>query len=183
MEAVTLLINGAHGQYVPKVFAINYDLGLWSGIDEDEKATLLAGPDHPDYWEVWDDILGNASYTHGGNTWTLVQDSDVWAICPELMTNEEHERWMGSMKPVPDNAYELKVCGDCLIAEANADYTGMDDETIGRVQMGLDNLHDEYKYVSADGAEYGFVHLCCECCGALPGDRYRLVAFKDEVTA
>jgi hypothetical protein len=63
-----------------------------------------------------------------------------------------------------------KVCGDCLIAIANDDYTGMDDETEARVKDGIAAVKG---YWVAGNEEHGFSWQPCECCKShLAGDRY-----------
>jgi hypothetical protein len=105
------------------------------------------------------------------------QDGDLWAVCPELMTNEEYENFYGEMKPAPADAYEYSVCGNCLVALANDDYSGMDDDEAKATADGLATLHGNYSQVISDGAEYGFSHYRCECCDGLAGDRYRVICF------
>lgn len=95
MSGMKLLVNGSHGVYVPQVFFKSLDLDLWNGIDDEDSAILEDGPDHDQYWSVWDDILCNASFTHGGKTWKLWQDGDLWAYCEELMTDEEYFGFFG----------------------------------------------------------------------------------------
>jgi hypothetical protein len=96
-------------------------LSQWSGIDADDVAILETGPDHEQYWDAWQDVLDNATWTDGKNTWTLYQDGDLFAVCPELMDNDEYQNFYGEMKPAPDDAYEFEVCENCLIALANDD--------------------------------------------------------------
>lgn len=75
----------------------------------------------------------------------------------------------------PDDAYEFEVCGSCLIALANDDYSSMETEEADAVATGLNRLHAEYGMVVPDGAEYGFCSNRCECCDGLPGDRFRII--------
>lgn len=183
MNAVHLLIDGCNGQYCAQRFAENFDLTLWSGIDPEEIGILLIGPDHPDYWETWDDVMSNASFTHDGHTWTLTQDSDVWALCKEKMTNEECMQWFGELAPVPEGWFEYEVCGNCLIALANDDYTGMENDEEHATRLGLFRLEARYEMVVPDGGELGFSHQDCECCDAKAGDRFRVLCkAKSEVT-
>lgn len=85
--AVELLVDGAHGVYVPRAFAKWY-LG-WN-VNPSNLAILRKGPKAPSYWEVWDNVLNTAKYESDGNTWTLEQnDGDLFAVCFELMTDEE----------------------------------------------------------------------------------------------
>lgn len=47
-----LLINDAHGIYVPKMFADNYGQYL----NEEQKKDLTS-PDNEFYWETWEDVV------------------------------------------------------------------------------------------------------------------------------
>lgn len=99
LPAVRLLVSGDHGQYVPQTLSRMYDLSLWSGIDPDNVKIIEQGPDHEHYDEAWSEILDSASYTHDGNTWTLWQDGDLWAVCDELMDDQEYEDFWGEVRP------------------------------------------------------------------------------------
>lgn len=79
LENAVLLIDGAHGVYVPKAFAERFDLREW-GVESADIEILKAGPDHPDYWEAWSDVLMYALFTNEEGTWHLAQDGDLWAI-------------------------------------------------------------------------------------------------------
>lgn len=75
-----VLIDGFHGVCVPQAFAEAYNLHDW-GISTEDINVLLAGPEHPDYWDVWDLVLYNASFTdEDGTVWTLYQDGDLFAV-------------------------------------------------------------------------------------------------------
>jgi len=174
---LTLLINDSFGTHIPKHFAENFDPKLWHVNPSDIHCLLNDdAPENVLYYEVWDSVLCSAWMMNDGHKYTLHQDGDLWAVCPELMTNDEYENFYGEMKPAPDGVYEFMVCGDCLNALANDDYTGMDDEQEKATRNGLHHLAQTYKVISIDGAEYGFVGKPCECCDQLPGNRYRVFA-------
>ena len=90
MKAVEILLSDARGVYIPRDFVEGFDVTQWD-FDEDSWAVLVcsAGPDDAQYWEAWEDILNAASYKKDGNVWRLHQDGDLWAICYELMSDEE----------------------------------------------------------------------------------------------
>ena len=73
------LVDGIRGVYVPQYFATH--LTRWTMSDED-RAVLVAGPDHPDYWIVWDHVLATSTATtrHGENRWGLWHDGDLFAV-------------------------------------------------------------------------------------------------------
>ena len=58
MEIVKMefILDGHHGIYIPQIFAEQYP--EWVKYDEDMEV-LKAGPDHPEYWEAWDSVLGS----------------------------------------------------------------------------------------------------------------------------
>jgi hypothetical protein len=48
-----------------------------------------ADPDSEGYWDAWAYVLDNARFVHDGDTYTLYQDGDLWALCVERMSEEE----------------------------------------------------------------------------------------------
>lgn len=92
-NAMWLLVNGQHGQYVPQTFA--EDCEGWQGIsDEDLEVLEDEDVDNEYYWETWEDVLNNAYYMQDGYKYTLWQsDGGLWAVCPDLMTEEEQEEF------------------------------------------------------------------------------------------
>jgi hypothetical protein len=82
------LVDGHHGIYVPQAFARQYlmNAGDW-GVSAEDRATLLAGPEAPDYWETWGDVLDRAEYRKEiarryspiVEHWQLEQDGDLFA--------------------------------------------------------------------------------------------------------
>ena len=93
MKAVALLLDGHRGIYIPRVFVQSFDLNAWNVDLSDDDLQEMQSPESEAYWEIWDTILNNAKYTDGENTWMLYQDSDLWAVCPELMTKEEKKNF------------------------------------------------------------------------------------------
>ncbi len=96
MSSIALLVDSHHGVYVPSVFAKHYETDKW-GISEAD-AALLRGPvDACDwYWDVWVSVLDLAEHKDAnGRVWKLYQDGDLWAYCPELMTEEEKNAFFG----------------------------------------------------------------------------------------
>ena len=176
--AIQNLVNDHHGCYVPQVFAQN--LGQdWCGIKPDDLQILLEGPDNDTYWETWDDVLSTAYYMQGAHKYTLHQDGDLWALCPDRMTNEEYGDFFGGVKPPPDDAYVFEVCGECIQALANDSWDNLTDQETKAIQNGITHLNLTYDQVIVDGAELGFSWQKCECCDSLPGERYRVFCFKE----
>lgn len=93
LNAVELLLSDARGHYIPRDFVECFNLEDW-GIDPESWAaqTCAAGCEAECvdwYWEAWDEILRKAEYKSGEYVWRLYQDGDLWALCDELMTDEE----------------------------------------------------------------------------------------------
>ena len=79
MTTIKCIIDGAHGIYVPQAFVKRFE--NWQGIDAEDLAILLEGPDNRYYWDSWDYVLATASYKDDdGHTWTLYQDGDLFAV-------------------------------------------------------------------------------------------------------
>ena len=88
MNAIQLLLSDARGVYIPRDFVDNFDLDKWH---VDNKYTyLLSSPDNEFYWDYWDVLLCVAYFVDEyNNKWRLWQDGDLWAVCYELLTDEE----------------------------------------------------------------------------------------------
>lgn len=97
MSGIDILLNDSRGVYIPQNFAESFNMEDW-GVSDEDRDILLAGPDSDNeyYWDAWDDVLSNASYTDkNGNIWYLYQDGDLFAYCDHLMTDEEYEGFFG----------------------------------------------------------------------------------------
>lgn len=73
------------------------------------------------------------------------------------------------MRVIRDN---LEVCDDCIVAIANADFSGMDDATEQAVKQGIQDLQKNGLYLVAGDEDFEFSQSNCDCCGGLPGRRY-----------
>lgn len=89
LQAVELLMSDNRGVYIPRDFANECTIG-WSGVTDEQRAELQ-NVDGDSYWDIWDEVLNNAEYKTEQGTWCLYQDGDLFAICYELMTDEEKE--------------------------------------------------------------------------------------------
>ena len=100
MSGLMLLCSDSHGVYIPLVFTERFNPSSW-GIEENDWAwnTISSGPDTEGYWDAWDEILNKASYKdNNGHVWSLHQDGDLWAVCVELMNDEEYEGYFGEKR-------------------------------------------------------------------------------------
>lgn len=92
MNGQVLLLDSHRGIYIPQNFAEMFN--YWQGISKEDKDILLYGPEHQDYWNVWDDVLCMAFYVdENENTWELHQDQDLWAVCTALMSEVEYSEF------------------------------------------------------------------------------------------
>lgn len=74
------LIDGNRGIYIPQQFAKNCGDAVQSGMDEEQKTVLLAGPQTSDYWDVWDEVVSEVTFLFDGVLCTLYEDNDLWAV-------------------------------------------------------------------------------------------------------
>ena len=80
-----LIVSDHHGQYIPQVFAqryrdVTYPAASYELTDEDWDILLYGGPEHENYWDVWDDIVQYCVLNIEGREYSIYQDQDVWAI-------------------------------------------------------------------------------------------------------
>lgn len=82
----TLLIDGNRGVYVPQQFAKCFPGAIQ---DAETLQILLAGPEHEQYWDAWQDVEDSeapaaALGLDGPDMLMLRSDSgDLWAFNPE----------------------------------------------------------------------------------------------------
>ena len=93
MNAVELLLSDARGVYIPRDFVDAFDVTKWGLIPELWAVQTCADPDDECYWDAWNEILDRAEYRKGDHVWRLHHDGDLWAICYELMTDEEKQNF------------------------------------------------------------------------------------------
>jgi hypothetical protein len=97
MSGIEILLSDNRGVYIPRDFA---DFGgNWDSVTAEDIEILQAGPDTEGYWDAWDAVTRDASYTdEKGNVWRLYQDGDLFAYCEELMDDEEYEDFYGEAR-------------------------------------------------------------------------------------
>lgn len=116
MESMQLLVDGLHGIYVPQMFArmVRGQEHSW-GIDKEDLAVLLCGPDHPMYDDAWEQVLADASLPFDAPlpsslngvvdsrdlSWSLLQhEGDLYMLCE------------GLARYVRDNELALELLGE-----------------------------------------------------------------------
>jgi len=85
IEDWELLVDSNLGVYVPQTFARSFghylpDSARKSVYEKSQLDVLLSGPDNEDYWDAWDEILNETITNEAGETFTLHQDGDLWAV-------------------------------------------------------------------------------------------------------
>lgn len=89
---IELLLDANRGPYIPMVFSEAW-AHLFEGID-DSDLEILKDPDGEWYWESWNTVLANASYTDSnGRIWTLHQDGDLFAVVLDEMSELERSEF------------------------------------------------------------------------------------------
>lgn len=74
------LVDGAYGIYVPQRYAV-----LCSADDmltDEQREVLEAGPEHSEYWDVWDEVLDSVEVKRGNSLWhlELSESGDVMLV-------------------------------------------------------------------------------------------------------
>ena len=95
MDTMEFLVDSRNGIYVPQAFAEQF--GDSFGIAEEDRKILLEGPDHADYWETWDTVLGYAKHEEdmpSPYAWTLYEnEGDLWAVREDHIWEEDEENY------------------------------------------------------------------------------------------
>ncbi len=89
LSMATLFVDSSRGVYIPQYFAQSVQRDLVTGVGDDDYTTLIAGPDHPFYWEAWADVLDNATINDPklGECY-LHQDEDLWVVPVEKAVDQ-----------------------------------------------------------------------------------------------
>lgn len=86
-----LLLTDAHGIYIPQMYCRGMDAqgAEVIGVGWEAVQTCQAGPDHPDYWEAWQEICDNACLDVSGEEWRLHQNGDLWMVKADVILPED----------------------------------------------------------------------------------------------
>ena len=104
-NALNLLLNSAHGRFIPHLFVTdacgNLDENfckMW-GLIEDKKTFWdpLLDPECHEYYDAWCWVLDNACYIAGGHAYRLFhsENGDLFSHCLEKMTEGEKQDLFG----------------------------------------------------------------------------------------
>lgn len=93
-QKITLLLDSARGHYIPRDFVQCFDLSKFKGIAPADIAECQ-NPENAGYWDAWESILNCATYSENGRTFTLHQDSDLWLVCVNELSEKELSDFFG----------------------------------------------------------------------------------------
>ena len=109
MSGMKLLMSDNRGVYIPQHFGEQYG-SEWTNIRPEDLDIILTGPHRDEYWDAWSDVCDNAAFVDDkGNTWTLYQDGDLWAVCEKLMSDEEYYGFYGEHRSDFDSDSRLET--------------------------------------------------------------------------
>ena len=80
MENMFCIIDSNRGIYIPQQFAKIWGDSVQSGMDEEQKTILLAGPDHLEYWDVWEEVVNEVVFLFDSEKHNLYEDGDLFAV-------------------------------------------------------------------------------------------------------
>lgn len=119
-----LVVDGSRGIYIPQFFAEHYP--EWCTGEEE---ILLAGPDHPDYWEAWEDVRyskHDGSYLYdnehmGGSDLFIISDCAMGDLIVAWESSEELDDCPNELRGIVQKlAYEFLTDGEGFISEDEA---------------------------------------------------------------
>ena len=88
------LFDECSGIYIPQRFAQEMRRDCLSGVKEEDLDMLTKGPDDCEYyWEIWQEVLDNATTKDpvSGVVYRFYQDGGVWGV-PEGMEWSDEEQ-------------------------------------------------------------------------------------------
>lgn len=91
MYFAACLLDSARGVYIPQHFAESFPALFGDGAppagckvltagSQDDRQTLLAGPDGEWYWEAWATVLDAVAWRENGVEYHLYQDGDLFQV-------------------------------------------------------------------------------------------------------
>ena len=93
MKNMECIVDGRHGVFVPMVFAQTVNRALLSGVAVETLDYLAKEESVEDdgFWDAWDSVLNNARISDNGKIYHLHQDSDLFIIDWDNLTEDESE--------------------------------------------------------------------------------------------
>ena len=117
-----LAVDGSRGIYVPKFFAENYP--EW--CEGDEKDILLAGPEHEEYWDVWNNVSfreheEQSLYLGESGDVFILSDSPMQALITAWESSEELDSSAAELRGIVQKlAHEFLTDDEGFISEDEA---------------------------------------------------------------
>ena len=117
-----LAVDGSRGIYVPKFFAENYP----SCMEGSERDILLAGPEHENYWDVWDEVsykeyAEESLYLGESGDVFILSDSPMQALITAWESSEELDDCPNELRGIVQKlASEFLTGQDEFISEDEA---------------------------------------------------------------
>ena len=160
MKTPLLFLSDARGIYIPRDFAKCIKVDALKGVSSEDLDLLRNGPDEELYWDVWTDVLDNATVEDNGVTYFLYQDGDLWLIPQGMEWNDERGCWEWPFEGV---SFTGPTCWASYLL--NGDATGLSDEEreeCDRAAQGLGNCVDAIEIGFVSRPDYGLAGHCCE---------------------
>lgn len=77
-----LYADSSRGVYIPQYFAKSIKRRCVSGVDSWQWEQLMNDPSNSSYWEVWNEVEGNAIVTDPDTStrYRILLDGDLWLV-------------------------------------------------------------------------------------------------------
>ena len=151
-----LMVDSHHGIYIPQIFAETVRRDLFGEtISAEDWAILETGPDHENYWEVWDDVLNSAETEDGIS---LFQDGDLWAVNWSLIGDPDNLGEIGetALAKLKESESTKELIAELYAALMDGPSAGRWSEDLltelkERVELVSDQIDDQLpRYVHSD---------------------------------
>ena len=96
-DKVILWSEDNRGIYIQKHFAdsLNVDGFEIEGFDAEDWGIIESGPDTPDYWDAWNNVLQWTFTTRDtGQVYHLHQDGSLWFVDITAQAGIDHQLWI-----------------------------------------------------------------------------------------
>ena len=117
-----LAVDGYHGIYIPQTFAERFP----DWLDDDEKDILLSGPEHEEYWDVWNNVSfreheEQSLYLGESGDVFIISDSPMQMLIEAWESSEELDSSAAELRgTVQKLAYDFLTDRDEFISEDEA---------------------------------------------------------------
>lgn len=157
---IVLYASDRHGVHIPKYFAESIQRHRVRGVSAEDFDILEAGPEHEHYWDMWSDVLDNATVVGDTCTYRLYQDGDLWLVPVYMEWNEDRDCWE---YPFEGESFTGPACWAPYLI--NGDASGLEDAEIAeadRAAEGLGHCVDAIEQGFLAHPDYGSAGDCYE---------------------